>query len=139
LQILERIPLPVIAFWPGQDAGSESMAKVYRQWREARPSHSLRIVRNLPPVRFLTLLTQSACLVGNSSAGIRECSYLGVPVVNIGRRQWGRERAANVRDVQDLAQLEGAVTAQIGRGRYPRSLLYGDGQAAARIAEVILS
>ncbi len=35
----------------------------------------------LPPARFLRLLTQSSVLVGNSSAGIRECSYLGVPVV----------------------------------------------------------
>src|SRR3990167_9276545 len=82
-----------VVFWPGEDAGADAMSKVIRMkpW--------LHTVRSLPPSRFLRLLTQAGCLVGNSSAGIRECSYLGVPVVNIGTRQQGRERGPNVVDV----------------------------------------
>jgi UDP-hydrolysing UDP-N-acetyl-D-glucosamine 2-epimerase len=121
-----------IVFWPGEDAGQERMAKVLRM------TPDVHTVRNLPPQRFLRLLTQCACLVGNSSAGIRECSYLGVPVVNVGRRQMNRERAKNVRDVpHDREAIRAAVEAQIAHGKYQRSTLYGDGTAGERIATIL--
>jgi UDP-hydrolysing UDP-N-acetyl-D-glucosamine 2-epimerase len=121
-----------IVFWPGEDAGQERMAKVLRM------TPDVHTVRNLPPQRFLRLLTQAAVLVGNSSAGIREGSYLGVPVVNIGTRQQGRERGPNVIDVgHDPAAIRAAVARQIDHGRYPRSTLYGRGDAGERIAEVL--
>ena len=98
----------------------------------------MHTVRNLPPTRFLRLLTQTRCLIGNSSAGIREASYLGVPVVNIGTRQQGRERAANVIDVPYvLADIKAAIEYQTQKGKYPSSPLYGRGDAGQRIAEVL--
>jgi UDP-hydrolysing UDP-N-acetyl-D-glucosamine 2-epimerase len=122
----------VICFWPGEDAGADAASKVIR----TKPW--LHTVRSLPPSRFLRLLTQCACLVGNSSAGIREASYLGVPVVNIGNRQHGRERGPNVVDVgYDSTQIGQAIQTQIQRGVYPSSGLYGRGDAGERIAEVL--
>lgn len=121
-----------LVLWSGQDAGSEAMAKMIRL------EPDVHTVRNLAPVRFLKLLTQASCLVGNSSAGIRECSYLGVPVVNIGSRQDGRERATNVVDVtHDVTQIRAAVGTQASHGPYSRSGLYGRGDAGQRIAEVV--
>lgn len=126
---------PVLALWPGEDAGADAASKVLRREQQDGWLHT---ARNLPPVRFLRLLTQSACLVGNSSAGIRECSYLGVPVVNVGTRQQGRERGPNVVDVpHDAERIWEAVTRQIQHGLYPSSTLYGRGDAGERIAEVI--
>jgi UDP-hydrolysing UDP-N-acetyl-D-glucosamine 2-epimerase len=124
-----------IVLFSGQDAGTEGAMKAIREeqrvWR-------FRTIRNLPPTRFLKLLTQSACLVGNSSAGIRECSYLGVPVVNIGTRQHGRERATNVVDVDyRAAAIELATHNQVSAGRYRSSEVYGQGDAGRRIASVI--
>jgi UDP-hydrolysing UDP-N-acetyl-D-glucosamine 2-epimerase len=125
----------VVAFWPGQDAGAEGASKALR---ERQQSLGLRTVRNLPPSRFLRLLAQSACLVGNSSAGIREASFLGTPVVNIGLRQWGRERAANVLDgPHDREWIREAVKVQMACGRYPSSSLYGTGNAGEQITEVL--
>ena len=122
-----------IVLFPGQDAGSEAMLKAIRT--HTSPLHT---IRNLPPARFLKLLTQSACLVGNSSAGIRECSYLGVPVVNVGTRQQGRERGPNVLDVPcDQDAIGGAVRAQVLHGVYPASTLYGEGNSGERIANVL--
>lgn len=122
-----------LVFWPGEDAGAGAMSKMIRQ-----APVDVHTVRNLPPHRFLRLLTQTACLIGNSSAGIREASYLGVPVVNVGRRQQGRERAANVRDIDyNGSDLAKAVEAQIGHGPYKSSALYGCGDAGPRIAEVV--
>lgn len=122
-----------IVLWPGQDAGAERASKAIRE-QQSR----LRTVRNLPPTRFLRLLTQASCLVGNSSAGIREASALGVPVVNIGDRQRGRERAANVVDVpHDGDAIRAAIQQQISHGPYEPSALYGDGTSGQQIAEVI--
>lgn len=123
----------VLVLWPGQDAGQGGMAKAIRL--QQRYIHTLR---NLPPRRFLRLLTQAACLVGNSSAGIREASYLGVPVVNVGTRQHGRERASNVIDVPyRKGAIVDAIVSQAAHGPYPSSPLYGKGNAGEKIAEVI--
>lgn len=124
----------VLALWPGEDAGASAISKVLRRmsW--------LHTVRNLPPQRFLRLLTQSACLIGNSSAGIREASYLGVPVVNLGSRQQGRERGPNVIDVHQWSelQIQAAMERQLDHGPYPKSSLYGKGDAGERIANVLV-
>ena len=138
LEAVGAVNLPRIVFWSGQDAGQEDMAKEVRMWREHRADLAIHTVRSLPPARFLKLLTQASVLVGNSSAGIREASYLGVPVVNIGTRQFGRERGPNVVDVGYEAEAIWAATGeQIQHGLYPSSSLYGHGNAGERIAEVI--
>lgn len=139
LEAISRINLPRLVFWPGEDAGQEPAAKAIRVWKERRPDLAIHTVRNLPPSRFLKLLTQSAVLAGNSSCGIRECSYLGVPVVNIGTRQQGRERARNVLDVfdHDPVSIQAAIEEQIAHGPYVGSTLYGQGDAGERIAEVL--
>lgn len=133
LEAVRAACLPAIVFWPGEDAGQEAMAKQIR----LRQDH-WHTVRSLPPSRFLRLLTQAQVLVGNSSAGIRECSYLGVPVVNIGSRQQGRERGPNVVDVPaDRWAIAKAINRQVQHGRYASSSLYGRGDAGQQIAEVI--
>ena len=128
---------PRVVLFSGQDAGSDAMMKALRQHQML--AENVHTVRNLPPTRFLRLLSQCACLVGNSSAGIREASYLGTPVVNVGFRQQGRERAGNVRDVPHEANaIAQAVAQQVKAGRYPSSDLYGSGQAGEKIADVIV-
>lgn len=130
-------PLQTILFWPGQDAGQEAMAKVLRIALQA--PKPWRAIRSLPPDRFLKLLSQAAVLIGNSSCGIREASYLGTPVVNIGSRQTARERGPNVVDVpHDRLLIHRALQRQIAHGKYPSSSLYGRGDAGERIAEVIV-
>ena len=90
----------------------------------------------MAPADFLVLLRNSRCLIGNSSVGIRECSFLGVPVVNVGSRQAGRERGTNVLDCSyDAGAIVDAARHQLTHGPFPRSTLYGDGQAGTRIAE----
>lgn len=132
-QALERGCYDVLSFWPSQDAGADAIAKSLRCSQDR-----WHTVRNLPPMRFLKLLTQAAVVVGNSSAGIRECAALGVPVVNIGTRQQGRERAANVIDVpHDAGAIYAAIETQRQR-RYDPSPLYGDGRSGRRIANDLL-
>jgi UDP-N-acetylglucosamine 2-epimerase len=76
--------------------------------------------------------------VGNSSVGIRESSFLGIPVVNIGLRQHGRERGFNILDVgYSRTEITNAITSQIDNGRYGCSEIYGNGKAGLNIAKVL--
>ena len=128
---------PVLVLWSGQDAGTSAMAKAIRVRQQSGRIHT---VRNLPPNRFLRLTTQAACVIGNSSYGIREASFLGVAVVNVGTRQSGRERAGNVIDVgYETDHIRAAIETQVGHGMYMPSAKYGDGNAGERIAEILCS
>ena len=128
------IPQPLLALWPGHGAGAEASAKALRMCAQAYPSYSLHMVRTIPPQRFMRLLRQTSCLIGNSSAGIRECSYLGTPVVNIGLRQRYREQSTNVVNVPADVHLIRAAVFQQSHHFFPSSSLYGNGTAAPRIA-----
>jgi UDP-N-acetylglucosamine 2-epimerase len=93
----------------------------------------------MAPTDILRVLHNCRCLIGNSSVGIRECSFLGVPVVNIGSRQSGRDRGGNVLDVDyDRHAIAQAVQHHLGNGRYARDPLYGDGHAGSRIAQCLV-
>lgn len=129
---------PVLWFWPNVDAGADGTSNAIRTFREQhRPEH-FHFFKNMAPDDFLRVLINSRGLVGNSSVGIRECSFLGVPVVNIGSRQRGRERGANVLDVEyDRDDIAAAIAKQADRGRLESDHLYGDGRAGERVADVL--
>ena len=138
LYAVTGVGLPVLWFWPNVDAGSDGTSKGIRVFREQVDPPDFHLFRNMFPEDFLRLLCGATAIVGNSSVAIRECSYLGVPAVNIGSRQQGRERGQNVIDVDhDRVAIAAAIRAHMSRGRAPMDLLYGDGQAGARIADCL--
>ena len=70
--------------------------------------------------------------------GIRECSYLGVPVVNIGDRQKNRLRANNVLDTtHNLESIMSSIEKQYQRKKYKSSNIYGNGNSGEKISEII--
>jgi UDP-hydrolysing UDP-N-acetyl-D-glucosamine 2-epimerase len=138
LYATKAFDLPVLWFWPNVDAGSDGTSKGIRVFREQERPDNLHVFRNMSPEDFLRLLVNSTAIVGNSSVAIRECSFLGVPAVNIGSRQQGRERGKNVIDVDhDRAAIVSAVREHMRRGKSPADLLYGDGRAGVRIAKCL--
>jgi UDP-hydrolysing UDP-N-acetyl-D-glucosamine 2-epimerase len=138
LYAVKDIGLPVLWFWPNVDAGSDGTSKGIRVFREREQPDNFHFFRNMFPEDFLRLLCGAAAIVGNSSVAIRECSYLGVPAVNIGSRQQGRERGRNVIDVEhDRAAIAAAVRQHLRDGRPQPDHLYGDGRAGERIAETL--
>ena len=138
LYAVKDFGLPVLWFWPNADAGSDGTSKGIRVFREKEDAPNFHLFRNMFPEDFLRLLHSATAIVGNSSVAIRECSYLGVPAVNIGSRQLGRERGQNVIDVDhDRKEISGAIRTHIKRGKSKSDLLYGDGKAGGRIADCL--
>jgi UDP-N-acetylglucosamine 2-epimerase len=88
---------------------------------------------------FTKLLANTACLIGNSSAGIREACYFGTPVVDIGIRQQGRERGRNVMQIMSgTDEIVAAIKAQLKVVRYPVEALFGTGKAGEKIAQILV-
>jgi UDP-hydrolysing UDP-N-acetyl-D-glucosamine 2-epimerase len=138
LRAIGALELPAVWFWPNPDAGTGEMAETIRHFREHHEAATarMRFITNVPVDEFIALLKRTACLVGNSSAGIKECSYLGTPVVNVGRRQQGRLTADNVVDAANDAEAIGAaVRRQIAHGRYAPSDIYYKSGASQQIVD----
>ena len=140
LHAINDLQKPTFWFWPNVDAGSDGTSKGIRSFRERHPMPHVHFFKNMEPIDFLKLLQGAQCLIGNSSVGIRECAYLGIPVVNIGTRQNGRERAKNVVDVgYERENIRTSIGEQICKKRFLQSQIYGDGSAGIRIAEILES
>jgi UDP-hydrolysing UDP-N-acetyl-D-glucosamine 2-epimerase len=138
LEAVALVGLQALVFWPNVDAGSEHVAKGIRRFRELGRDHGFHFFRNLPPEVFIKLMAHCSCMVGNSSAALREGSYLGTPAVTIGTRQQGRERGLNVVAVgHEKSEIADAIHDQIRHGPHEPSLLFGDGTAGNKIANVL--
>ena len=140
LNAIKKINIPVFWFWPNVDAGVDEASKAIRSFRENNNNLKIKFLKNMPPEDFLALIKRSLCLIGNSSVGIRESSYLGVPVVNIGTRQTGRDRGKNVIDCDyNSIEIEKAIKRQIKHGKYKKNTLYGNGQSGKSISKTLTS
>jgi UDP-hydrolysing UDP-N-acetyl-D-glucosamine 2-epimerase len=138
LRAVHEIGMPTLWFWPNVDAGSDGTSNGIRSYRELYDPGSIHFFKNMEPLDFLRLIYNSRCLIGNSSVGIRESSFLGLAVVNIGSRQAGRERGPNVVDVgYDSNEIRSAIEHHARNGRYPSDRLYGDGASGTRIANLL--
>ena len=136
LEAVAAVGMQALVFWPNVDAGSEDVAKGIRVFRELGRAHGFHFFRNLPPEDFVRLMAHCACMVGNSSAALREGSFLGTPAVTVGTRQQGRERGPNLVEVDhDRDEIADAIRDQIAHGPYERSTLFGDGTAGRKIAD----
>lgn len=138
LEALDALKMPTIMLWPNPDPGGDTIAKKIRIYREHNASPWLHLFRNLPTDVYIHLMNATSCLVGNSSSGVRDGAFIGTPVVNIGTRQNRRLRAENVVQVSHSAvEIMNAIKFQVRHGKYPRSLIYGDGNAGKKIADIL--
>lgn len=138
LAAIKKINMQTIWLWPNIDAGSDEISKSIRMFRERNKNLKIHFYRNFEIHDYAKLINSCSCLVGNSSSGIREGAYLGVPVVNIGNRQQFRERFVNVIDVpNDENMIFEAILKQLKHGKYKSSNLYGDGTSGIKIAEIL--
>lgn len=138
LNAISAIGMQVAWLWPNVDAGSDDVSKGLRVFREHTNPDYLHFYRNFSPEDYLRLIKHCACLVGNSSSGLREGVFMGVPCVNIGTRQQGRERGVNVIDVPyDAEKIGAAIRRQLEHGPYEPSTLFGNGAAGRRIADIL--
>jgi UDP-hydrolysing UDP-N-acetyl-D-glucosamine 2-epimerase len=94
-------------------------------------------INNVAGHIFLDMLAKSVMIIGNSSAGIRESSYLGVPCVNIGDRQKNRVKTDNVTDTDSIPENIYKAMYDASKFNPARSFLFGAGDASENIIKTI--
>lgn len=124
-------------YWPNPDKGREKVIEVIKEAHKQYSGFFKKAV-NLPPNEFLKQLSGARFVMGNSSVGLRECCYVGIPSINIGDRQSIRERGVNVIDVEpDTEMIFEAMEAQNAIKSYKRNYMFGDGLAGRNIVNMI--
>ena len=127
-----------IILWPNADAGSDDIARAIRKWREEKLDKKMHFFKNLEINDYIYLMSKTSCLIGNSSSGIREGSFIGTPVVNIGTRQSNRERGKNVIDTKYTTKsIVDGIKKQLKHGKYKSESIYGNGNAAKKIIDFL--
>ena len=138
LEAIQDVDVPALILWPNADAGSEDIARGMRKWREQGLAGKMHFFKNLPIETYVRLMEQTACLIGNSSSGIREGAYIGTPVVNLGSRQQNREHGENVVHApHHRKRIAEALRTQLNQGRYQTAPLYGNGDAGVSVANIL--
>lgn len=138
LGAIYELNIPTLWFWPNFDAGAEKISNEIRIFNDTVHNHTIRFMRYLPPETFLNLLKNTSCLVGNSSAGIKECSYMGVPVVDISTRQNHRLHADNVLySGSNKLDIKKAIRTQLANGKYKSSPIYYRNNTSKQIVDVL--
>jgi UDP-hydrolysing UDP-N-acetyl-D-glucosamine 2-epimerase len=138
LEAIREINMPTLWFWPNVDAGADGTSSGIRSFREKHVLKNVHFFKNMEGQDFLELLQNSKCLVGNSSVGIRECAFLGVPVVNIGSRQNKRARALNVVDIDyDFTQIVNTIKTLITQSKPKSEVIYGEGNSGKIITDLL--
>jgi UDP-N-acetylglucosamine 2-epimerase (non-hydrolysing) len=137
---LEKVDGEIIVTAPGADTGYRAITAALERLAGRRPL--MLLGATLGDDVYTSLLREADVMIGNSSSGLIEAPSFGLPVVNVGDRQRGRLRAANVIDVAaDRAAIVGAILRALDppfrRGLAGLVNPYGDGHAAPRIARVL--
>ncbi len=140
---LERLDRPILATYPNADAGGRAIIAALDDLADRRPD-TVAVVPHLGTHAYFSLMALAPAMVGNSSSGIVEAASFGLPVVDIGARQQGRECGPNVIHVPACRD---AILAGIAHALSPefRASLgglvnpYGMGEAAPRMLDVLRS
>jgi UDP-hydrolysing UDP-N-acetyl-D-glucosamine 2-epimerase len=138
IEAVRTLGMPTVWIWPNADAGGDDISGAIRRWREREDPRGVAFVKNFTPLDYARLLNNCACLIGNTSSGIKEGAFLGVPYVLVGERQRDRERGHNVVQIPcEATAIVQATRAQLAHGKYPRDTRFGDGTAGRRIAAIL--
>jgi len=119
---------------PNNDPGSQAIFSVLDELHPAQ----FRVLPSMRFAHFSELMKNAACMVGNSSAGVREAPFLGIPSLDIGTRQTARASAPSLfsADAFDKAAIAAFLTQKWGQS-YARHTGFGSGGAAAQFVQVL--
>lgn len=136
LAALDEIRRPIVFTLPNADTGGRVILQKIKAF--IRNHRACWLIENLGTQAYFSFMAVAAAMVGNSSSGIIEAPSFKLPVVNVGTRQDGRIRVANVIDVDCrkssiVAAIRRALDASFRKDLRRMPNPYGDGRASARI------
>lgn len=140
LSAVKKLKTNTIAIGPNSDPGSSCIFKELQ--KASKSSDFINFYKNVPRNDFLGFLKYGDVLLGNSSSGMIEASHFGIPVVNVGIRQKGRERGNNVVDVEHSSNKIYQITKSCleTNHNYRKSgKVFGNGTASQKIVKYLIT
>jgi GDP/UDP-N,N'-diacetylbacillosamine 2-epimerase (hydrolysing) len=140
LNAIVELGYQTIVIYPNADAGGRRMIEAIKEY-EGHPF--IKIFNSIPHEEYLSLMKLASLMVGNSSSGIIEAPSFGLPVVNVGTRQVGRQRSENIIDVgYNREQIKKAINKALFDEKFKQKArnsqsIYGNGKAGKRIADIL--
>tara|TARA_Y100000590_G_scaffold97284_1_gene110624 strand:+ start:1123 stop:2274 length:1152 start_codon:yes stop_codon:yes gene_type:complete len=138
IEAVNSIKIQTVWLWPNVDAGSDEISKGLRTFREIKKPKLIHFYKNFKPEDYLKLIKNCTCIIGNSSSAIREGSFLGIPAVNIGTRQKGREHGKNIIfSDYNSKNISRAIRKQLLKKKYKKENIFGNGNSGEKIAKIL--
>jgi UDP-N-acetylglucosamine 2-epimerase (hydrolysing) len=135
ISALEKDTHNYVVIYPNNDLGSAYIIEGYKKLKE---NPRFRIFPSLRFEYFLSLLKNSQFIIGNSSAGIREAPYYGIPIINIGTRQQNRAVHSDIVHVDYSSECISAALELIDHHKInPTETDFGQGNSAQLFLESI--
>jgi len=140
LEVIKELNLPTIQIYPNSDAGGRSIIEVIKEYEKY---HFIKSFKSLPRFEYLSLMKIASVIVGNSSSAYIEAPSFGLPAVEVGIRQVGREKGKNVIEVgHDKAEIMRAIKKALTDQEFLSEVKncenpYGDGKSSPRIVKIL--
>jgi UDP-N-acetylglucosamine 2-epimerase (hydrolysing) len=131
-----------VVIYPNNDLGSNIILDIYE--REILNNSNFRLLPSVRFEHFLTLIKNANGIIGNSSAGVREAPFYGVPSINIGSRQENRLNGKNFPSIRHIDHSKSEIENHIcgifkSMKRYKPLEYFGDGNSIKRFIDTINS
>ncbi len=139
ISVLKELKMPTLLLGSNTDAGSDRVGQTISSWLADEKPDYIFFTKHLHPDDFYKFMNSAACALGNSSSFIREGAYFGTPVVLMGSRQNKREKGDNIIECshESVQCILDTIKEQLKHGPYKPNLMFGNGQAAAKISKIL--
>ena len=140
MEAVKELELQSIVIYPNNDLGSDKIINVINEYAD---ESFLKIFKNINRDAFISLMHYANVMIGNSSSGIIEAPSLGLPVINVGSRNRGREHGDNVIFVDAKKDV---ITKAIKKVLFDKDFInkvkmkknpYGDGKTSEKIINIL--
>jgi UDP-hydrolysing UDP-N-acetyl-D-glucosamine 2-epimerase len=140
MEAIKELRFQTVLIYPNADAGAREIIKVINNYQKYS---FIKIYKNINRKDYLSLMSMANALIGNSSSGIIEGPSFGLPVINIGKRESGREMAENIINV---GCQKNEIIEAIKRAIFDKEFItkiklikspYGEGTAGEKIVDVL--
>ena len=131
LKVLNKLNKNTVIVLPNNDPGSHFIFEIYSKFKKNK---NFKFIDSMRFEYFLTLLKNSSFILGNSSSGVREAPYYGVPTINIGTRQINRANTKSILNILTISKkkLEMKIL-KINDKNLKKIKLFGNGNSAKKI------
>ncbi|MBC8297624.1 MAG: UDP-N-acetylglucosamine 2-epimerase (hydrolyzing) [Pelagibacterales bacterium] len=139
-EVIKKSQLKYVLIYPNNDPGSDYIINFYK--KKFNKNKKIRIIKSMRFEYFISLLKNSKFIIGNSSVGIRETPFFGIPTVDLGDRQKFRTSSLRVKNFKfrDKKKILTYINILDNKStKFTKSKEFGSGRSSEKIFKILNS